>query len=162
MIRPWYRSRLFWFGVPGLVFLLWGWLAFPMRGIHLRASLGEYHLRFTDRSRVAVVSWEIYGRGRLMAPGFRADTFRLGPQRTPWGTVISEDPEVIRDRDWFPPTIRYDVWEGEYHLGTRRIPWVRVAYWFLLLIYLAAWGALLAGWQRRKSRLQKAAAVLLP
>ena len=25
MIRPWYRSRLFWLGVPGLVFLIWLW-----------------------------------------------------------------------------------------------------------------------------------------
>jgi hypothetical protein len=26
MIRPWYRSRLFWLGLPGLAFLLWaGW-----------------------------------------------------------------------------------------------------------------------------------------
>jgi hypothetical protein len=25
MIRPWYRSLLFWLGLPGLVFLLWGW-----------------------------------------------------------------------------------------------------------------------------------------
>ncbi len=23
--RPFYRSRLFWLGLPGLVFLLWGW-----------------------------------------------------------------------------------------------------------------------------------------
>jgi hypothetical protein len=25
MIRPWYRSRLFWLGLPGLVFLMWLW-----------------------------------------------------------------------------------------------------------------------------------------
>jgi hypothetical protein len=27
VIRPWYCSRLFWLGLPGLVFLLWIWLA---------------------------------------------------------------------------------------------------------------------------------------
>jgi hypothetical protein len=26
MIRPWYRSRLFWLGLPGLLFMLWLWL----------------------------------------------------------------------------------------------------------------------------------------
>ena len=31
MIRPWYRSRLFWLGLPGLVFLLWLWWFFPPR-----------------------------------------------------------------------------------------------------------------------------------
>ena len=38
MIRPWYRSRLFWLGLPGLLFLLWAWLAFTDSVIQWRWS----------------------------------------------------------------------------------------------------------------------------
>jgi hypothetical protein len=31
MIGPWYRSLLFYLGIPGFLFLLWGWLGNPLR-----------------------------------------------------------------------------------------------------------------------------------
>jgi hypothetical protein len=148
VIRPWYRSRLFWLGLPGLLFLLWGWLADPLAVSGVTVTLGDYRLTVGDWSRVGRISWEVYGSGgRLSAQGIRTFSGRLG------GSVPVDEGEV-RDRQAFPPAFRYEVQEDHSTpVGLRRIPQVRVAYWLLLLLYLPAWGALLAGWQRRKSRL---------
>jgi hypothetical protein len=35
MIRTWYRSRLFWLGIPGLLFLIWGWRQSNLRSVEI-------------------------------------------------------------------------------------------------------------------------------
>ncbi|MCW1921956.1 hypothetical protein OKA05_05290 [Luteolibacter arcticus] len=139
MIRPWYRSLGFWLGLPGALFLLWGWFANPLLYGSLRITLGEYCLTLSDDGRSAEIDWEIYGQGRLMAPRVHFHRFIAG------GTWILSQPE----QQLFP----YRVQEYYYHLGTRSIPELRIAYWFLLLLYLSAWTVLYAGWQRRQARL---------
>lgn len=147
MIRPWYRSVLFWLGIPGLLFLLWGWLADPLAGSGVTVTVGNFRLTVGDWSRVGRISWEVYGSGgRLSAQGVRTSSYRLEKVQA----------QMARDLQVFAPAVRYEVREDDSTpVGLRRIPQVRVAYWFLLLLYLLAWGALLAGWQRRKARLLK-------
>ena len=153
MIRPWYRSVLCWLGIPGLLFLLWGWLADPMAGSGVTMTLGNFRLTVGDWSRVGRASWEVYGSGgRLSAQGIRTSSYRLG-----------SDQGEFRDQQVFAPAFRYEVREDDSTpVGLRRIPQVRVAYWLLLMLYLSAWGALLAGWQRRKTRLLKLQAAPMP
>lgn len=153
MIRPWYRSVLCGLGIPGLLFLLWGWLADPMAGSGVTVTLGDFRLTAGDWSRVGRLSWEVYGSGgRLSAQGIRTSSHRL--------QSVQVEP---RDLQVFAPAFRYEVREDDSTpVGLRRIPQVRVAYWFLLVLYLSAWIALLAGWQRRKSRLLKLHTAPLP
>lgn len=153
MIPPWYRSVLCWLGIPGLLFLLWGWLADPMTGSGVTVTLGNFRLTVGDWSRVGRLSWEVYGSGgRLSAQGIRTSSSRLGSAQV-----------ELRDRQVFAPAIQYEVREDDSTpVGLRRIPQVRVAYWLLLLLYLSAWGALLAAWQRRKARLLKLQAAPMP
>lgn len=151
MIRPWYRSVLCWLGIPGLLFLLWGWLADPMAGSSMTVTLGNFRLTAGDWSRVGRISWEVYGSGgRLSSQGIRTSSSRLGSNQV-----------ELRDRQVFAPAFRHEVREDDSTpVGLRRIPQVRVAYWLLLLLYLLAWGALLARWQHRKVRLMNLHAAL--
>jgi hypothetical protein len=97
---------------------------------------------------MARVEWEIYGHGRLMAPGLRLHHYLAGGSRT-----LSQP-----EQQSFSPAVRYEVHEYDYHLGRRTIPQLSLAYWFLLSLYLPAWGALLVAWQRWKARLPGSAA----
>jgi len=145
MIRPWYRSLVFWLGLPGLMFLLWGWLENPRLYGSARFTLGEYCLTLADEGRLARIEWEIYGSGRLMAPGVNLHRYLVGGAWT-----LAQPGQKL-----FPPALRYEVHEYDYHLGRRRIPQLSLAYWFLLSLYLPAWAMLLVLWQRRKARLLK-------
>jgi hypothetical protein len=149
MIRPWYRSLVFYLGVPGFLFLLWGWLAEPLHYRSVRITLGEYCLTLADEGRLARVDWEVYGSGRIMFPGFRFYDYVA----TASGWTMAQPEQRL-----FPPALRYEVEEYPYHLGTRTIPQLSLAYWFLLALYLPAWATLLLAWQRRKARALKASA----
>ncbi len=50
MIRPWYRSRLFWFGIPVLRFCLLGGSRFRSAGAGVGWSSGERMLSVEDSS----------------------------------------------------------------------------------------------------------------
>jgi len=148
MIRPWYRSLAFYLGLPGFLFLLWGWFAEPLRYSSVRITMGEYCLTLVDQGRLARVNWEVYGHGRLMYPGFRF-----------YSNVASA---LLQYQQLFPPALRYEVEEYPYHLGTRTIPQLSLAYWFLLALYLPAWGTFLLAWQCRKACARNASAAPPP
>ena len=139
MMRPWYRSRLCWLGIPGLLFLLWISLGDPYRYCHFRVRLGEYDVGFTDRLRHAHLRLNIPKDGTLepLAIEFtKPRIFRSG-----------DDPGL------FPRAIsRSTGWNSR---PSRSEVELAIAYWFLTLAYLAVWSVLLMGWQRRKARLQR-------
>jgi hypothetical protein len=65
--KPFYCSRLFWLGLPGLMFLLWLWLVFSPKGIYLEAGHWSYEV-LSFRSALEVTasvdrggpnSWEV-------------------------------------------------------------------------------------------------------
>ncbi len=136
--RPFYRSRLFWLGLPGLVSLSWMSLGDPGRLSMVEVRLGDHTLRFTDRLRVAQIRTEIPKNVPLGNLGIR--------YISPRNAKTSESPGL------FPRAMQYSGW----YSGRRQSSGdASIAYWFLTALYLSSWLAILAIWQRRKSRLMK-------
>jgi hypothetical protein len=145
MIRPWYLSRLFWLGIPGLVFLLWAWLADPRPPASLTLTTSAYRLNLDSRKRQLMIQWEAN----------RTDGFVIGGRQ---GTPASGIPSAR----FFPPAVTHRTLDFSAPPDRHRVNFLEIAYWFLLLLYLAAWGLPLLAWQRRRSRLLKASADLTP
>lgn len=141
--HPFYRSRLFWLGLPGLVFFLWLCLGNPQNR-KVKLAHGDYFATVGGHYRAMRIEWESREWIMQRTPGLQI--FRAG--QSP-GDVDKEE------KRFFPRAIRHDVREYEYYLQSRLIPQVSLAYWFLLLIYLALWLPFLAYWQHRKARLLK-------
>ncbi len=128
--RPFYRSRLFWLDLPGLVFLLWGW--WLSLGHVSQASWGWTH------------PWCVWqSAGDLVAVW----DSEVGPE---WGEFRGSHEAVpmMEDREW-----RTGLPENRQMYPTYR--YVIVPYYQVVLAYVAAWLLALAWWQRRKSRLLK-------
>lgn len=136
----WWRSPWFWLGWPGLIGLLWGWLAFTNddyrvlwvtekgRAFTLGGGDGEFYV---ERSQLFGESLQRRDKGL---------NWSWAPDR--WedqGCVFMRKPWVLSSVDSPPAS-----WSGLY-----------VAAWAAVLAYLAAWGGLL-GWRsrcvRKKSR----------
>jgi hypothetical protein len=135
MIRPWYRSRLFWVGFPGLAMLLWLWLERPMRHFEVKAMWGNRAWHVADSSRLLEVGWD-----RRSSPYIPSKVEIYRWQR-------SED-------RLFPPAL----WLSAYG---DKLEWDRrwfVAWWLLIAGYIPLWLCGVAWWQRRKRRLLNASA----
>ena len=147
LIRPWYCSRLFWLGVPGLVFLVWGWQAHPDRYNSAFMRLGDRTvLSVVDHPKAVQVSYIDYDRGKFAFPEVDFDSGKIDPTERKDGLVTP-----------FPPAILYEVEtlkveSIDYALGARHVPSLALAYWFLIVLYLAVWVGSLLWWQHRKSR----------
>ena len=126
--RPFYRSRAFWFGLLGLVFLLWGWW---MSLVHQSAA------GFPGNGFIGQMGGEV----------FACSDSGGGPM---WGNFSSmhremTEAEVRELKNW---------WAAE----TETAPSVRlvfIPYYWPVLAYTATWLLTLALWQRRKSHLMK-------
>ena len=147
MIRPWYRSRLFWLGLPGLVFLLWGW---------------------ADSTRfLSIVKWQSKGvvlGFQSCGNSLRIDSFHcLDPGRPSDLTCdrvpISRLPLAVEHR-LFPTAVRFGSIHDASNASTTRM--LVIAYWVKISAYTAVWIACLAYWQRHKARLNRRAAAELP
>ncbi len=123
--RPFYRSRLFWLGLPGLVFLLWGWWM----------SMGYF-------------SGMMVGHGSLFVMQAKASIVAGWVVTSPidW-TVFDSTHEQLTVSDVEElPVMRELIANGSYAL---------IPYYLPVLAYTATWLLTLAWWQRRKSRLLK-------
>jgi len=133
MIRPWYRSRLFWLGIPGLLFLLWGWVDWSAPP-SLTVKIGNSRVIAGNSAGALRMVWATNPSGTGMAISGRTGT---------------RAPDLINP---FPPAIRH--WKVNLPGGSRFIT-VTIGYWFLIIVYLPLWLGVLAGWQRHKVRLVK-------
>ena len=137
--KPFYRSRLFWLGLPGLMFLLWFWLIFSPKGIFINAGLrsgsilsfqSAIEFTFSDEERRL---WEVE-----VLPLEEADR------------IDHTDPVFKQDSE---------SWTGESVVGGRpRLAFFRMDYlsmrpWWPSAAYLVVWLGLLWGWQHRKTRM---------
>jgi hypothetical protein len=125
--RLFYRSRLFWLGLPGLVFLLWGWwislshfsrVGFSTLGI--AQATGDVFAHWRSGTPL---SWGGFSTGHMEIPAETARdlkaTISVWPQQDPnWHTVI-------------------------------------IPYYAVVLAYVAPWLLVVAWWQRRKRRILK-------
>jgi hypothetical protein len=148
MIRPWYRSCLFWLGLSVLGFFLWSWAdsqrfeswiskEAPGRTLVLRQAEGTVSFLVV---RYAAV-------GGPAASGFNAARSK-----------VEADPfyEVPAEPRWFGPAFHHWVWDIDG--GAERQETWEVAWWVIAAGYVAVWTGILAFWQRRKARLWKASA----
>lgn len=140
MIRPWYRSRLFWLGIPGLAFLVWCWLALDQRNAGIAWTTPEYRWGLSDSEgfvQLAII------KGSGLTDGYPSGL-------SFWSRVFSRA-NVL----WFPKAFQH-----VHPLPGNKITteYIRVSYWLLILLYLATWLGALTGWQRRKARLSRRAA----
>jgi hypothetical protein len=144
MIRLWYRSRLFWLGVPGLLFLLWGWYRVEGKQViatlyvpdssRLRLLAGDgcltlYHLDLS-RTNAAKRGWDVEWREAKGGKGAVAKPMRVG--------ASPDDPILGRTR------------------------YIVSAMWFVVVLYGFGWAAVLVLWQRRKARVLKLSAAPPP
>jgi hypothetical protein len=141
--RSIFRSRLFWLALPGLIFLLWGWFNDPeyYNGTYLCA--GDHSLVIADNGRqVYLDARTASSPGRVIAP-------YCGYFRERRANVdVPRDPQTL-----FSDAIVCGI-EREPEVSKA---WANLAYWLLILLYLAALFAIRLWWQRRKSRLIAAA-----
>jgi hypothetical protein len=138
--RPFYRSRLFLLGLPGLAFLLWAWLADPFSSVSLDRGTSRVTVS-SGRRQVRIVTYT--SAGPITVAG-HTGTASHRPSPAPL----------------FPPAVKRTVLVDS--VSDMRITYLSIASWLLLLVYLGAWAALLTGWQRRKARLMKASSAPLP
>lgn len=147
MIRPWYRSRLFWLELPGLVFLLWGW-----------ADSTRFLSILKWQSKGVVLGFQSSGNSlridsfHCLDPGRRSDlTFDRFP--------VSRLPLAV-EHPLFPTAVRFGSIHDASNDSTTRM--LVIASWMKISAYAAVWIAFLAYWQRRKARLSRRAAAELP
>lgn len=139
MIRPWYRSRLFWLGLPGLVFMLWAWLAKADQSFDFGHTAITGSGKTTARgigagggSVYQITYRNDYDLG--LQPGFQWSGFRESPDEPV--TYIPLRPFTF---------IRKTVDPGEYRE-------IRLAWWVVISAYTVIWLGAVAGWQRRSCR----------
>jgi hypothetical protein len=128
--RGWWRSRLFWLGMPGLMFLLWGWFAIPRTTATLTWRGVDGYVTLGHASRLAYC---------YFVPSLE----KVPPRWQRGATVSTAILEPERTNAVFPRAIQFD-------LGRRGGFNVFVAYWFLIFMYLPLWLGALAVSQRRR------------
>ena len=131
--RPWYRSRLFWLGLPGLVFLLWAWVTFS--GTSVAVARWRKTHAYAGSGQVVLLQVHRASAGSGSASSFEAR--------------IDKRPEL--ERRWFRQAVD---WRSPLRLRSLMSTF-GVALWFIVLIYVALWSGLAFWWQRRKARLLK-------
>lgn len=147
MIRPWYRSRLFWLGLPGLVFMLWLWLAKAGQSFDVGytwniwpAETTTRSIGISDGSLYQVTNTNSYGATGPPTVGFHGSEVGLDPDEPV--TYFPHRPfGLIREDDY------WKTW---------------LAWWVVISAYTAVWLGAVAGWQRRQARLSRRAAAELP
>ena len=136
MNLPWQRSRLFWIGLVGLVFLVWIWLGFQSRSVDLcwGTKKAEYCAGWGGWGQMAIVINErrqpYIGLEGSPDLGFSWYIEELDPD---------DGPELIAPA-LFLDTDRFGIF---------------VANWLVVGLYTALWLSGLGIWQRRKRRLAK-------
>ena len=157
MIRPWYRSRLFWLGVPGLVFLLWLW----WDSMHFSTAIS--------------VAWEGEPDGSVFGPPIHGlsiseECGRLGLAENvdPFFPVVGNlgigfEVSRVTLEEWLqdpfsPASTRRDYVFGDWFpapVSSRgedpfRSDGPGIAIWLLVVLYGTSWGVACVCWQRRK------------
>lgn len=163
MVHPFSRSRLFWVGLPGMVFLFWAWKdsSFHSTAVH------QYH--FGKLS--AIVHWQggiTLGQVQFSPPresalfDLKQNRFGLYPANSPITPASGlsfaryAPPNIEVEREFFP-----SFQSGS--LSTTSDFWsVFVPHGLLILAYSVLWVTAMLVWQRRKSRLLKLHAAPLP
>lgn len=141
MARPWYCSRLFWLGFPGLLLLLWMWGGYLRTYVDGWWDTPDAQYSFGWGCGVAGLciqehTWKTFDAGR--GAGFHYQFEKLEPDE---------------QTDVFPRAFRLEDDVSLPGFLEQKRYGFEVSLWFILLIYMAAWLGALVLWQRRKLRL---------
>ena len=132
MTSRWYQSRFFWFGLPGLLFVLWIWFAY----LGMEAS----------------VSWGTRKAEYCLGCGDSSVGFVVNKHVLPY-TGLEGSPEqgFYWRQDLIEPEYRNPIFARALSFDTDRIG-IFVGNWIIAVFYLTIWLGGLAIWQRRKRR----------
>ena len=161
-MRPFYRSRLLWLGVPGLVFLLWVWwdsgkwdtFVFRTRDgfmEEVRVSRGQ-----VEWERSAYTNPEIRQVFRDSFPGV-FDSGR-SKHRGDFGWADRGEMDLLSKQREGGFDLRKGVdWETGCVVkggmaGPVEVQGFRLALWVVVLGYVMVWLGAVVWWQRRKAR----------
>jgi hypothetical protein len=150
MLRPVHRSRLFWLGLPGLVFLIWTWWD---SGQHFAGLTWQRRSETMEinvaAGRLCMVSYRDLdeGAGQLPAPVQYNVERRVITASLPDSGARPRQFDTPRAIECLTGSAEDDPFEVTYE--TRGI---EVACWLLVLVYLFLWSTALLTWQCRKSR----------
>ena len=119
MARPWHRSPVLWFGLPGLIFFIVAWV--DSMSWDSRLELTAFGRPVTFQNADSAFGCSFYESRRASHGG------KL------WDLHSSREPD--QGRSWFPLPSYYS---NDAYTGHR---WhnVEVSYWFLILAYLGLW-----------------------
>jgi hypothetical protein len=121
-----FRSRAFWLGMPGLVFLLWLWSQSVPRGFIATWTGGPGSFKFSNEQGAILVT---------RSP--RGSDINFGTEFWKDGWPAKEDPKA----EWWPQP------EASRHADGMRY-WT-LPYWLLGAVYLIPWSGLVI-WRWRK------------
>ncbi len=135
-----FRSRVFWFGVPGLVFLLWGWADSAKSEFKGHVTAGTWFVHLTQ------------GAGYLQLQ------FTRGGLASPWSSSAQRVPRVSGGGGWpgwsYVPQWRHHEtpvgWIGSFYNSYPSVSNTLILpHWFLLALYAVPWcGLILWRWRR--------------
>ncbi len=157
MIRPWYRSRLFWLGIPGLVFMLWLWL------VKAHESFTFGHTSITGPTETTTRSIFASADSIYEITYRKKNNHSLGspPRGFYWGGVYGPSGHLVRlEPLTWPPPRPFGIFRDEDERREYREIWL--AWWVVISAYTTVWFGAVAVWQRRKARLSRRAAAELP
>jgi hypothetical protein len=148
--RPWYRSRLYWLGTLGFIFLLWAWCISNFQAT--KATIAGCHVVLSNKGRLLWCHATTHNPATLISTPEGNYIFFLNP---PWNLISSNVPPA--DRRWLPPP--HLSWAPLTPDSSRHLI---LPYWLLTAGYTVTWLLALTAWQRHKTRLLKSTATLPP
>ena len=123
--RGWWRSGVFWLGVPGFLFLAWVWWVFPTRALNIEACQKSFEVRaFSEALEITVMDTS------YRPPKWGLEIFPIGDE----DRVDGEDPLWRLSRFYFPGM-------------NEPIHYVSMRAWVPSVVYGVCWlGGVLAWW----------------
>jgi hypothetical protein len=156
--ESWWRARLFWLGMPGMVFLLWAWwmsnrcaseLVHEPSGTGATNSHGRLLIHQIRSAADGTVSFWLdrrEGRFRGLDEGWGGELF-LRPAMLEFPSLgFHEIPIPTVDRVWF----RSPRWQSSDEPAGSSYRLLAIPYWLLLTGYFGIWSGMIVRWQKRR------------
>ena len=147
-MRAFYKSRLFWLGVPGLVFLLWVW--WDSGGYFSAVSYDRTPETWFVGVSEGCVTWthslDLKPRGLTM-DGLRVDRHSLADE---YGVTVRRHFAVAPAFEKEVETVGVPAWGLEMWFHK-----VRAGLWVVVLGYVMVWLGSVVWWERRKARVMR-------
>lgn len=132
MRRAWYRSPVFWFALPGFVFLVWAWIDSMQRTTVVQGSIAGVPVQLDNRSGAMGADWDkpYLGKSAKWALEVRPASLRL-------------------EGRWFPLPSHISPHNMVNAVGHS----VDIPHWLLLLAYTGLWQLPWLGRYYRRKRI---------